>query len=73
MSDFQPWLPDGRGLAPEAVEINAEMTVPIPVHLRLTSPKGRSERGLCGSGFGDWWTGVLSEVTCTTCLRDATS
>lgn len=57
-----PWLPDGHGLPGYA-------EVLMPVHLRLTSADGRSARGACDRGLGEWWTGVPAEVTCPGCLE----
>ena len=62
-----PWLPDGHGLPRAALELNAAYGA--PVHLRLTSPGGRSARGACGTGLGELWTGVAREVTCPGCLE----
>ena len=61
------WLPDGRGLSPEALEIIAEHGGLI--HLRLTSPSGEAARGACESGLGEWWSGVAGEVNCPACLE----
>lgn len=67
MADDGPWLPDGHGLPEEARQLNAEHGA--PVHLRLTSPGGRSARGACDGGLGELWTGVAAEVTCPACLE----
>lgn len=61
------WMPDGRGLPKEATGIIAGRDMPI--HLRLTSPDGRSARGACGQGLGEWWTGRAAEVNCPACLE----
>lgn len=70
MSDQPPsedaWVPDGHGLPDAARELAAEHGA--PVHLRLTSPGGRSARGACGRGLGELWTGRPAEVTCPACL-----
>ena len=63
------WMPDGRGLADEAVEVIAGHDAPMPIHLRLTSPDGRSARGACDRGLGEWWTGLAAQVTCPGCLE----
>lgn len=65
--DEPAWLPDGHGLCDEAVEIITASGQ--CVHLRLTSPDGRSVRGACDHGLGEWWTGVPNEVTCPDCLE----
>jgi len=57
----ETWLPDGRGLPEEARGYGGS------VHLRLTSPGGRSARGACGSGLGELWSGRPDEVTCPLC------
>lgn len=65
MPEVEPvWTPDGRGLPDKALPHG-----PLGVHLRLTSPDGRSARGACGGGLGEWWTGVASEVNCNACLE----
>lgn len=70
MADRAPekaWLPDGRGLPDEARALIAEHGQ--RVHLRLTAPGGRSARGACDNGIGEWWTGRAAEVTCSACLE----
>jgi hypothetical protein len=61
------WLPDGRGLPGATTDLVGERN--MPVHLRLTSPDGRSARGACGRGLGEWWTGRGVEVNCPACLE----
>lgn len=62
-----PWLPDGRGIPAEGRALIAEHGG--TVHLRLTSADGRSARGGCDGGLGEWWSGVPAEVDCPACLE----
>lgn len=61
------YLPDGHGLAPEALDLVAEHD--LTVHLRLTNTETRAARGACDGGLGQLWSGVATEVTCRPCLE----
>lgn len=61
----EPWVPDGQGLAVEALGLIAA-GVGGAVHLRFTSG-ARYPRDACGVSIGEWWTGRTDEVTCTAC------
>lgn len=63
----EAWVPDGHGLDDLTRALAAEHGA--RVHLRLTSPGGRSARGACGGGLGELWTGRPAEVTCPACLE----
>lgn len=60
--------PNGKGLSPEAAAIVAAQGDRTVVHLRIQQA-GEHPEMACGldSGLGQWWSGLLSEVTCVGC------
>ncbi len=65
------WIPDGDPINDEVMEVVKESCNPI-IHVRLknTDDSKRYPRGGCDSGLGDWWSGVMKQVTCPECLKN---
>lgn len=71
MTAAEDWRPDGVGLPEEA---RALVGSGSPVHLRLRlNGTERFPKAACGAGLGEWWTGLVDEVTCTSCRENGSS
>ena len=61
-------LPDGYGLAPEAVALVAKYGHTVHLRLRADDDERVHVRTACGGGLGEWWSGLVAETTCPDCL-----
>lgn len=65
------WQPDGQGLSEEAKEIIAEnnQTVHLRLSVAATTAASNYPKTACDQGLGEWWSGVIDEVTCVDCIE----